>query len=155
MKPELLFLSSFTVWHMGYRRTESGGPTVRVPEARARCRIMGSKERRHCFQGFLDRFRALIHFPGNSPAPPPNAFPGRQHQGGPHPGSLLSCTYSMAKHSLGVCTHTQEGGERKGVCSGSAKQMKQMQVRQLPGAFLRFSSLHSSGASLRETVRGN
>lgn len=101
-----------------------GAPTVRAPEARARCRIMGSKERRHCFQGFLDCFRALIHFPGNSPAPPPHAFPGRQHQGGPHPGSLLSCTYSMAKHSLGVCTHTQEGGERKGVCSGSAKQMQ-------------------------------
>lgn len=41
---------------------------------------MGSKERRDCFQGLLDQFKALIHFLRNSPGPL-NAFPRRQHQG--------------------------------------------------------------------------
>lgn len=69
LKLVLLFLSSFTFWHMGYCCMASGAPTARVGEAGARCRIMGSKERRHCFQGLLDQFRALIHFLGNSPDP--------------------------------------------------------------------------------------
>lgn len=47
----------------------SGAPTARAGEARARCRIMGSKERRHCFQGLLDQFKALIPFLRNSPGP--------------------------------------------------------------------------------------
>lgn len=50
----------------------SGAPTAKGGvggRARAGCRIMGSKERRHCFQGLLDQFKALIHFLGNSPGP--------------------------------------------------------------------------------------
>lgn len=76
----LLFLSSFTFWHMGYCCVASGGPTNQGWGSQSQMQDYGEQGKETLFPRPLGSVQSINPFPGKQPRPQ-NAFPRRQHQG--------------------------------------------------------------------------